>query len=373
MANVAHRGRSAPEKTIQFGRSGQIGVVGAAGQLGTMMVQTAARHGFSVTAFAARRVKQWPAEVQFFEHHRSADWSALAPSLAQLGAVVIAAPLGSAALHKLCLEQGCHVVDVGISADAIRACLALDDLARTRGVNLVVMGGLAPGLSGLLGIDMARRHPQAALIEVTLVQSARGTAGAQGVRDMLDMLTDRSLSPVIGLHEERHSTARHRAFTLPTAETEFLPSGPGLPAIRYATLFDSPLLNRLAMGLGWIRARAPSLYRTIRDLAAASKAGKAPPVSEQVNLIAVAVSREGGVLDTDRHSFVSDYGATAGVAMALAKLAIAGELGAGAGHPAQLSDWRSVTSQPSLRDIAWLKDGTAPGPGAIAVNTKPKR
>ena len=354
---------------MQVGRADRIGVVGAAGQLGTMMVQTAARHGFSVMAFATRRVERWPPEVQFFEHHRSADWSALVPSIAQLGAVVIAAPLGSSGLHKLCLEQGCHIVDVGISADAIRACLALDGLARARGVNLVVMGGLAPGLSGLLGIDMARRHPQAALIEVTLVQSARGTAGAQGVRDMLDMLTDRSLAPVIRLHAEPHSTVRHRAFRLPTAETEFLPSGPFLPAIRYATLFDSPLLNQLTIGLGGIRACAPSLYRKIRDLAAVSKAGKAPPASEQIHLIAVAVSREGGVLDTDRHIFVSDYGATAGTALALAKLAVAGKLGAGAGHPAQLSDWLSVTSQPSLCDFTWQKDATAPVQVAIALNT----
>lgn len=171
-----------------------MGVIGASGRLGRLIVKTGVRHGFDVTAFASQPSSDWPDGTRFVR--LTGTDGGLLPEGAPLDVVMIAAPVTSNELHRRCLSNGIHVVDVGIAEDHVRACLALADEARERDRCLVAMAGLAPGLTGLLGMRVCERHPDADVVDVTLVQSARGTAGDQGTRDMLDLLTDRRRAPL---------------------------------------------------------------------------------------------------------------------------------------------------------------------------------
>ena len=321
------------------------GVIGASGRLGTLMVEKAAELGFDVMAIASRRCDDWPLGIRYLPHADPNNWLAIIPELAELEVLIIAAPLASNALHRVALDNHCNVVDVGILETVIHASLALGSTAKERGLSIVLMAGLAPGLSGLLAQDMALRYPSAQAVDVTLFQSVRGTAGKHGVRDMLDMLTNTKLSQITQLHacfSARQSERQRQAFSLPTPETVFLAPEASMPAIRFHTLFDAAFMNRAIRMLRDVRDISPGVYRLIRNLVAAAKSKQGQPSDERACLAAVATGGDGTLLGRADYVIASDYSATAGVATMLAKLACSRELSPGVGHPADFTNWSSL-------------------------------
>lgn len=216
---------------------------------------------------------------------------------------------------------------------------------------------------------MTRCHPSAEAIDVTLVKSARGTAGAQGVRDML---TDRSRSPLTRVSDcnpAGQAEPPRRAFALPTAETVFLSPGPASPAIRTHTLFDTPAMNRSIRALRGLRSLAPPLYRLIRNLAAAAKSRQVPPADERIRLVAVATAADGAVLGCTAPAYASDYGASAAAVTALADLACSGALRAGAGHSAQLTDCARLSGHACLQRMVAGSGGVCSVTAAAVEST----
>ena len=312
-------------------KTSTIGVVGASGRLGGLVAEMAAGAGLEVVPISGRSIAAGKDDTDF----------------SALEAVIIAAPLPSIHFHRRAIEAGCHAVDVGIVERTIREALALDGLARERERALVVMAGLAPGLTGLLGLSMAHRYPDADRIDVVLVQSAQGTAGERGVRDMLDMLSDAKASPITKLDATRPSIGAGSAvvFGLPSAERAVLEHDVDGPAIRYHTAFDAPSMNRTIRLLRHVRRFLPKLYERIRDRVAASKARRPSPAEEKARLAAIAVGTDGTALGRDELTVSSDYGATAKVAVALAQMAITEQLSPGVGHPAAFTDWQTFTGR----------------------------
>lgn len=300
-----------------------------------MIASEALRVGFDVQALNAR-------------HHDIRNPN----TLIGLDAIINAAPQTSNALHRSALEAGCHMVDVGISEDVIRSALALDAFAQEQNLTLVLMAGLAPGLSGMLGYELAKRTPSARKVDVVLLQNAQGTAGKRGVSDMLDMLSDKTRSPITQLNDDvlPGSERRNRyAFALPTPETALLSQDIHEPSISYHTLFNSHAMNRTIRLLGIIRRVSESAYSGIRNLVATRKSRQPPPDDETIYLSAVATDAEGTILAREDLKFASDYGATSKIAVALTDMALAGRFQAGAGHPSKFSDWRTVTAQASFQ------------------------
>ena len=308
-----------------------VGVVGASGRLGGLIADMISDAGFEVRAISGRAAATGTEDVD----------------LANVVAVIVAAPMTSSAFHRRALEAKCHVIDVGIVETTIREALDLGGLAKERSRALVLMAGLAPGLSGLLGMSMAQRYPSATRIEVVLVQSAAGTAGERGVRDMLDMLTDTNLSPITRLGATFQSLDRKhlKVFGLPSPERSLLqPRGSG-PEIRYHTVFDKPVMNVTIRGLRIIRRCLPRTYASIRDRVASAKARRAIPNEEKIILGAIAIGADGTNLGVEELTLSSDYEATARVAVTLAQMAMAQDLPSGAGHPAAFTDWSELTGK----------------------------
>lgn len=324
----------------------RIGVIGAGGRLGGFIIDTAVEHGFSVTAIARQRRANWPDTIMHVHHSDRSDYSALLPVFDSLDTIIVAAGLTSTAVHRLALQSGCHVIDVGISESNIRECFALSDLAKSNAKCLIMMAGLAPGLIGLLASYMTEKYSTAKTIDICLVQNAAGTAGEQGTRDMLDMLTDRDLSPVVNCSiaaRIKKLALETRAFTFPMAEVAFLPD---LPAVAYRTKFNQTSFNLLLKVLRALRTVSPSLYCYVREKAAAQKKSAMMAKDERILLSAVAMAEDGRILGTAAHTYRSDYGATAAVAVALAELAGSGKLTPGAGHPYAFTKWNEIVSNP---------------------------
>ena len=341
------------------GKVRRVGIVGASGRLGRLIVGVATRAGFEVQELSTRQQGAGSVDIARSSDSLGRD-GLLAERFAELDAVIIAAPQTSNALHSLALEAGCHVVDVGISEDVIRVVLTLDSFARERSLTVMVMAGLAPGLTGMLGQAMAQRFQSAETIDVVLLQNSQGTAGKRGVCDMLDMLSDADKSPMTQLNGGVISPSRKAsqfAFALPTPENNLLrPIVPG-PAIRYYTLFDAPLMNRTIRLLRAIRRLSEKGYGSIRNLVATAKSKQAAPTDEAICLSAIANGADGSILGREDLVLASDYGATAEVAVALADMALTGLLDSGAGHPSKFTDWANVTAWafPSTESMETLK------------------
>jgi len=314
----------------------RLGLVGASGKLGRFVAEVANRHTIEVTPI---------------DSHMTAEQLCKADRVFNLlDVILVVAPLESRLLHKMALENGCHVIDVGIDETNIEDCLALEEKAKLNHRSLVFVAGLAPGLTGLIGRDMAESYPGANFVDVTLVQSVNGSAGKRGVFDMLDMLTDKERAPITNVFScettETLPTSR-RSFKFPTAEEHLLHTDTS-PVVRYHTRFDSLVFNRLIDTLRIVRGVSLRAYRTIRNRAATAKAKKTAAPEEVVKLCAVATNQEGGVLGQQVCAFTSDYEATAATAIALANLAHNRELKLGAGHPANFTDWKSMRAQKIL-------------------------
>ena len=320
-----------------------IGVVGAGGRLGTIVLRTLAEEGHRVVGLASRPGRNWPVGSQFRPFGSSDDPAVLRRASAGLDAVIAAAPLAPAMCEAL-LDEGCHVVDVGIDAARIRALQGLGDRAKAEGRCLVTMAGLAPGLSGMLGREALTTAGEGSRVTVRLVQSAQGVAGLRGTRDMLDLLTDPAGAARTG--SNRSTGLMVRPF--PTPETAIWPADPN---IGYVTGFDSAALNIGVAGLAGLRGLAPVAYHSVRDRIAKAKARAPAPADETVVLEAVVFDAAGQSSAGRRLRLLSDYGATAAVACIAARMCLCAELPPGAAPLGRLVPLQSVLAAPEMRTM----------------------
>jgi len=271
---------------------------------------------------------------------------------AELDAVINAAPLPDARLHREALSLGCHVVDVTINPDLIRQMLTLDELAQQHDLCLITMAGLAPGLTGLLAKEMLQRCPETTCVQVSLLQSTSGTSGKQGTLEMLDLLTSPSCQFAQRPYPQADKTqaSKKSLFDFANPELIFLPEADKL---RLVTGFDSDNLNRMILVLGWIRKIFPIGYDFLRGIVMQSKAKAKQAADESIEIGAIALDHAGNVLDGRCLKLDSDYGATAAIASATTILAIQGLPTSGAGHLSQFITLATLLNHPVVNSH-WL-------------------
>lgn len=221
-----------------------VGVVDARGSLGRLIIAALESDGAQPLAVDLRQ----------------AGPLARARLLGTLDALVFSAPVVDAGLHHEALVSGCHVVDVAVDRALNHQLRALDQPARGAQRSVVAMAGCAPGLTGLLATDMLDRFaPRAARLVVAVHQSPTGTAGDQGTREMLDLLTGAGVTyrnrPV---QPTERTIAKVRLFDLPIAEPELSGLGTGFElAIGFGQTSMHAQLRALRAVLSRIRAACP--------------------------------------------------------------------------------------------------------------------
>jgi saccharopine dehydrogenase-like NADP-dependent oxidoreductase len=100
--------------------------------------------------------------------------------------VIISMQQKSPDIQKLCLERGINSIDVSVNPFFVSKVLALNSKADNKSIQ-IVMGGLFPGLSGLMVKELFENSGQNEVIDIGLLQSANGTNGKTGVSDMLQI------------------------------------------------------------------------------------------------------------------------------------------------------------------------------------------
>ena len=215
----------------------KIGVVGAAGRLGTEIVKILARQPVTVVAIASNQKNSWGDRVSYHEYHSNYEPKYLKPLFQELDVLINAAPVSSSILQREAIAAGCHVIDVGIKTKVVEELLQLDNLAKDRQCCLVAMAGLAPGLTGLLGTELFARTSSANLVDVCLIQNSQGTSGERGTKDMLDLLTShgKKLKSCLVAKGQSSNIAAVKAFSFDTPESVLLPHRDRL---RFYTAFD---------------------------------------------------------------------------------------------------------------------------------------
>jgi len=324
----------------------RVGVIGAAGQLGGFILRCLNDNSAFVTALARRPDSSWPNEVQFRELSSSSPQGTLLNYTDGLDVVIIAAPVGEH-LYREALRGGCNIVDVGVDTQRVRQLLALHSVANEKGLTILAMAGLAPGLMGRLAAFAREIEPDASHVDVCLIQSANGSSGFHGTCDMLDALTGPDSGQVKAsiYDRDKHMLVRQTTIRFPTAETEIWPQ---IDSVNYVTLFDQASLNRKLRLLSELRKLPLGLYGLIRNGIARSKANTPQPMSETITLCAVCIGASGTPLFYKSITFSSDYGATAAIACAAARITTEGELAPGAKTLGETFSLESLLTAPEV-------------------------
>jgi hypothetical protein len=303
----------------------RVGLVGAAGRLGGLIAAALTDADAAVTALDAR---------------------AGSSGLDALDALVVAAPLQDSGLHRAALAHGCHVLDVTIDVDLNEALLDLDAAAVDMRRSVIAMAGLAPGLTGALAhhvLDAA--GPRADRAVVALHQHPKGSAGRQGARDMLDLLTGPDVRYRARPVWTGDGYTQARLFDLANPE----PVVTGLhERLELVTGWDKPHLRQAVRALAAVRRRSPRLYGLTRDLLANRKATAARAEAEPIAVSAVAVDAHGAPLHGRHVRLRSDYGATAAIVSAATVAAVEGRTRPGAAHLAGFLTADQLLTDPRL-------------------------
>lgn len=333
-----------------------IAVVGAAGRLGAEIVRTLVRNGVDTTAIASRRLPEWTDEIHCVHFETRSAPSALVPLFEKMDALIVAAPLLSAELHRSAVRSGCHVADVGVNPTVIAEMIGCDGTALEQGRSMIAMAGLSPGATGLIGLDLSARFPESKRVEICLLQSADGTAGDRGVRDMLDLLTDSSTRcGSYALHiPGRAAPERRMLFAFPSCETIVIDDE---GRMTFATAFQGEALNALVRLLALLRRTSRRSYEFVRNSIAKKKAASTAK-NEDVILSAVGFDQGGRAIAHRSLRFVSDYGATAAAATAAAMMAVEGRLPSGAGHISRFLTLDRLLEHPAV--VSTLLESSQP-------------
>jgi predicted dinucleotide-binding enzyme len=103
--------------------------------------------------------------------------------------VIVSVPQASPICQAACLEQGVHCVDVVVSKDF---CDSVEQVFQDSSENssaAVLMAGFFPGLSGILARELHSGFDEAQAIDVALIQSSNARAGADGIGEMLEIIS----------------------------------------------------------------------------------------------------------------------------------------------------------------------------------------
>lgn len=247
-------------------------------------------------------------------------------------AVVACVSGRTTALQEAALSTGTHLVSVDPWEKAARWVRGLDQDARQAGCVLLSMGGLFPGLSGLLVRSLAAGLTSVNSAELLLTQSANADVGRAGTIDMLRMVATPVETPsgaIRGFDRKHERVPSHRRVQYPEAAlvSEALHGA----AVRYYTAWDSAVLNAAIAGAARLRVLdplAPTLARLKRHSAA-------QPEKAQLTVEVAGATDDHDVTRTAVVEVDSDYAGTATSAAALTRLALGGHM-QGAGVPMDL-------------------------------------
>ncbi|WP_069385499.1 saccharopine dehydrogenase NADP-binding domain-containing protein [Cellulosimicrobium cellulans] len=243
--------------------------------------------------------------------------------------VLVAVEQDGALVQQVCRTAGVPCVDVSTSP---RTLADVEDLGP--GSPSLVMAGLFPGLSGLLLDELTKGLDEVRAADVVLVQSANAHVGGSGTARMLQMLA--GSAPTSG---PAPGVAGVDVRVLPLQH----PEGPavGHPEARYWTGWDDGRLTATVAMLR--RTRLLGLVATPR---VASLVRHDPRRPEAVTLaVRVQGTLDGATVRRERVlRAMSDYGATARLAVVLGELALERTV-ADPGHPARFASAGEVLAR----------------------------
>lgn len=272
-------------------------------------------------------------------------------------------------VQRACLEQGVPCLDLTIGHELAAQILDLNKTACERGVPLLAMAGMWPGLSGLMAKRAVEMLDKTHSIDLGLCQSTRSNVGSTGITDMLGAFSrpvSYSESDVVrqvpGFSMERTfdypaPLGAHTHRLVDFAEAPILVEALGTPDVRMWTGFDNALFDGLLnllrrVGVCRLFEHKGLGLRLGRSVNAIKSLGPEGP--EPTAIVVDALGEKNGRPTRSKISLrgPSDYGVTAMCIVAFARLTVSHrEEMAGACHPMEhfsLSGVINLINHPDL-------------------------
>ncbi len=244
--------------------------------------------------------------------------------LIDIDLVIVAIQQEVPLIQKQCVIKGINSIDLSVKPSFISKTLELNRIQGIKTIQLI-MGGLFPGLSGILAKEIYESSMQNQPIDIGLLQSSNGTNGKSGVSDML-MIFDKDVELLKEETIEKHSgysykkkfdypepfgTKTHRLANF--IERDYLKEY-GIKS-NYWTSFDKPSLNTIISVLKKLcflkLFKYPQISRVLSSLITKQNKGDK---NEFIGLSAKNSNNEISIVMT------SDYEATASCTIAFARI-----------------------------------------------------
>jgi hypothetical protein len=316
----------------------QVLVAGASGALGTMIVAACQRLlGAEVHVIAGdyREARGRESAAQLgvgFRLMDIRDEAGTRQAIDGIDLVIVAAGQREPLVERACMAAGVDCIDVTAFAGLVRQVAALYEANEAATSGAIMMAGFFPGLSGLLLASAIQGFDVVHEAHVALVQSTNARAGASGITDMLKIVAGpvhrADGAPLRGFTQGRRMQQDDRQVTvrrIAHGEQVLLGERLATPHLAYWTRWDNEGFNTAISLLSRAGLLLPLVQALGRDrLARFVRHDPARP--EAAWLLAEVHGSIAGAAITKRMALetASDYGSTALVVAALARIALNG-------------------------------------------------
>ncbi|KAB8125690.1 hypothetical protein F9U64_21905 [Gracilibacillus oryzae] len=330
-------------------------VVGASGRLGKLICEQVLRifdktAQLVITDYNEMRGKQLQKSFKNkveFKLLNINDHQTVEKVIDNIDVVIIAIQQKEPHIQKVCINREILCVDVTTSPNLVDQILLLNEQAKAHRVPSIVMAGFLPGLSGLLAKKAITSFDKIEYIHISLIQSSNANVGITGALDMLQLIS----MPVIYDGETIHGfkekktidilNNKHTVRLIHHPEYNYISPKLAVPDIQYWTSWNDPIFNLKVLFI--LKANILPLLNKYPSIF--SKLIKHDPSQhEEVSLIieAKGMHINKPVTRTLRLSAFSDYGITAMVTAALAKVLLFNKINGGIYFPFEVTTFEEI-------------------------------
>ena len=324
--------------------SKRILVTGAAGGAGNLICREVMRQmgpdSVIVGDYRARRGKKFARSLGENVIARIVDVNdreSIRRALENVDGVVVANKQNEPLVQSLCVEYRVPCLDITAQPEFVGKVQELHTRALQNDVMLVVMAGLFPGLSGVMAKHASEMCRNTVCIHVGMLQSSSGAVGPTGIAAMLGSFARPVMVYENGRQVLKSGFTERQSFVFPEPfgkktlrlfnyyESQVVAAKCNVQKVNYWTGFDRAALNSLIVilnKLGFLNLfNARRLGIRLAKIINSVKS-KGPPESEDIAITVEVSDKKTGKPCNARVSVVgpSDYGMTAMVVVAMAKL-----------------------------------------------------
>ncbi|MFC4401791.1 hypothetical protein [Gracilibacillus xinjiangensis] len=268
--------------------------------------------------------------------------------------VIIAIQQNKPHIQEICIQRQIRCIDVTTSQNLVDRTLLLDSQAKSHNIASIVMAGFLPGLSGLLVKKAITSFSDIVEVNISLLQNKNANVGVSGALDMLKLISQPvqyGNKMIKGFKEKKMvgSNNKHTVRLITHPEKDYLSRKLSIPVINYWTGWNDNLYNLKIEFI--LKANIiPFLQKYQSIFKSQIKHDNKSTEDVLLSVEVTGASSNKAITKTFSLTAISDYGITAMMAVALAKI-VSNKKYSGTYFPFEITTFEEVLTTISCAQI----------------------